>query len=75
MDLLIMEAQGMTTTDFEQPGHRFLGNFREPGSGPDTAPFIEMLNNIGRFGLTQFGVEQGRVASFGKFVLATATAQ
>jgi len=74
MDLLIMEAQGMTTTDFEQPGHRFLGDFRKPGGGADTAPFIEMVNDIDRFGLTQFSVEQGRAASFGKVVLATATA-
>jgi len=65
----------MTTNDFEQPSHGFFRDFREPGSEPDTAPFIEMVNDIDRFGLIQFGVEQGGAASFGKVILAAATAQ
>jgi hypothetical protein len=74
-DLLIMEALSMTTTDFEQPSHSCFRDFREPGGGSDAAPFIEMVNDIDRFGLAPFGIEQGRTASFGKFILAATTAQ
>jgi hypothetical protein len=70
-----MEALSMTTPDFEQPSHGFFCDFREPGGGSDAAPFIEMVNDIDRFGLAQFGIEQGGATSFGKVVLATATAQ
>jgi hypothetical protein len=70
-----MEALSMTTPDFEQPSHSCFRDFREPGGGSDTTSFIEMVNDIDRFGLAQFGIEQGRAASFGKVVLAAITAQ
>jgi hypothetical protein len=34
-----------------------------------------MINDLDRFGLTQFRVEQGGATAFGKFVLPAATAQ
>ncbi|WP_179131027.1 hypothetical protein [Candidatus Entotheonella palauensis] len=75
MHLLIMKALSMTTTDFEQPSDRFFGDVCQSGSRSDTAPFIEMVNNLNGFSLTHFGVEQGCTASLGKFVLAAAAAQ
>ena len=75
MDLLIMETLSMTTTGFEQSSHGFFRDFSEPGGGPDTTSFIKMVNDIDRFGLAQFGVEQGGAASFGKFVFAAGAAQ
>jgi hypothetical protein len=75
MDFLIMETLSMTATGFKQPGNGDLCRFRQSRSGTDTAPFVKMVNNGLGFGFAHFGVEQGGVASFREFFMATSAAQ
>jgi hypothetical protein len=75
LDLLIMEALSMTATGFKQPGNGDFCRFSQSRSSTDTAPFVEMVNNRLSFGFAHFGVEQGGVASFREFFMATSAAQ
>src|ERR671916_3508321 len=74
LNLLIMEPLSMTATGFKQPGNGDLCRFRQSRSGTDTASFVKMVHNGLGFGFTHFGVEQGRVASFREFFMATSAA-
>ena len=75
LNLLIVEALRMTATGFKQPSDRCLGRFGQSRRGADTASFVEMVNDGLGFGFTHFGVEQGGIASFREFFMATAAAQ
>ena len=52
-----MEALGMATTHFEQPRHTFFRDFGQAGGGSDAIVFIEMINDIDRFGFARFRIE------------------
>ena len=75
LNLLIMEALGMSTTGFKQSGNGDLCRFRPSRSRTNTTPFVKMVNNGFGFGFTHFGIEQGRIASLREFCLAAPAAQ
>jgi len=57
MHVLIVEPLGMPSSHPQETGARFLRDLHEPGCGPDTTAFIQMVDNSFRFGLWEFGVE------------------
>lgn len=75
MDLLIVESLGMPTCHPQQASDGLFGDLHEPGRGPDTTAFPEMVDNILRSGFGKLGVEQGSAPSLGKLLPTAATAQ
>lgn len=47
-----MKTLGMATAGFEQASHTFFGDFGEASSGSDATAFIEMIDDVDRFGFT-----------------------
>lgn len=68
-----MKALSMAATCFEEPGHPGFGHLGQSGSAPDAPAFIQMIDDIDRFGLAQFRIEPSSTASFGKFILTAPT--
>ena len=73
--MLIVEPLGMPTSHPQQTGDSFFRHLHETGRGSDTTAFIQMVDDILRFGLWELGVEQRGATSLGKFLATGATAQ
>jgi len=55
--VLIVESLGMTTGYPQQTGDGVFRDLHETGRGPNTTAFIEMADDLLRFGLWELGVE------------------
>jgi hypothetical protein len=73
--VLIVEPLGMPTSHPHQAGNGLFSDLHEPGCGPDTTAFTEMVDDILRSGLWELGIEQGGATSFGERLPTGATAQ
>jgi hypothetical protein len=75
MNFLMVKALGMTAAGFQQTGDSGFCHFCQSRSGSDTASFVEVVKDRLGFRFAHFGVEQSRMASFRKFVMATTATQ
>jgi hypothetical protein len=73
--MLIVEPLGMPPCHPQQAGDGLFGNLHEPGRGPDTTAFPQMVDDILRSGFGELGIEQGGATSLGKLLPTDATAQ
>jgi hypothetical protein len=70
-----MKALGVASRHLQQTGDGILAHLDQMGRGPDTAAFVQMLDDRDRLGLRHLGVEQGRPATLRELLLALAAAQ
>ena len=70
-----MRPLGMTTSHPQQTSDGFFRDVHEPGCGPDTTAFIQMVDDLFRSGFGELGIEQGTAASLGACLSTGATAQ
>ena len=73
--MLIVEPLGMPTWRPQQTGDGLFGDLHEPGRGPDTTAFPQMVDDILRSGFGELGIEQGGATSLGKLLPTATTAQ
>ena len=57
MDMLVMEARGMTPRDPQQARYGLFGDVHEPRRGSDTTAFSQMVADIFRGGVWELGIE------------------
>jgi hypothetical protein len=54
--VLLVEPLGMATSHPQQAAHGLFSHLHEPGCSPDTTAFIQMVDDILRFGLWELGI-------------------
>jgi hypothetical protein len=72
---LIVESLGMPPRHPHQAGDGLCGYFHEPGCGPDTTTFTQMVDDILHGGLWELGIDKAVPRSLGELLPASATAQ
>jgi hypothetical protein len=56
MHALSMALLGVATGPPQESGYGFFGNLSKPSRGPDTTAFIQMADDLLRFGLWELGI-------------------
>ena len=73
--MLMVEPLGMPTCHPQQASDSLFGDLHEPGRGPDTTAFPQMVDDSRRSGFGALGIAQGGATSLGKLLPTAATAQ